>query len=89
MKRILPLLLSGAAFIMAFPPAPKAQEINIGPNGITVHRHHRYSQEEQERWERWERERELQRRDDWERQRERQRELWRERFYERNGYYPD
>jgi hypothetical protein len=86
MKRILPLLLSGAAFILAFPPALKAQEINIGPNGITVHRHHRYSQEERERWER---ERELQRRDDWERQRERQRELWRERFYERNGYYPD
>ena len=82
MKRILPLLLSGAAFIIAFPPALKAQEINIGPNGITVHRHHRYSQEERERWER---ERELQRRDDWERQRE----LWRERFYERNGYYPD
>jgi hypothetical protein len=30
MKRILPLLLSGAAFIIAFPPALKAQEINIG-----------------------------------------------------------
>jgi hypothetical protein len=86
MKRILPILLSGAAIIMAFPPAPKAQEINIGPNGITVHRHHHYTQEERERWER---ERELQRQDDWQRQRERQRELWRERFYERNGYYPD
>jgi hypothetical protein len=86
MKRILPLILSGAAFILAFLPAVKAQEINVGPNGITVYRHHRYSQEEGERWER---ERERQRRDNWERQRERQRELWRERFYERNGYYPD
>ena len=91
MKRTLTLILSGAAFIMAFPPALKAQEINIGPNGVTVHRHHRYSQEERERWERerWERERDLQRRDNWERQRERERELWRERFYERNGYYPE
>jgi hypothetical protein len=83
MKRVLPLILSGAAFILAFPPVLKAQEVVIGPNGITVQRHHRYSQEE------WERQQ-------WERQHryssdyyERQRELWRERFYERNGYYPD
>ncbi|HYY31093.1 MAG TPA: hypothetical protein VE860_24350 [Chthoniobacterales bacterium] len=71
MKRIFPLILSSAAFILAFPPALKAQEVDIGPGGITVHRQHRYS------------------RDDWERERERQRELWRERFYERHGYYPD
>jgi hypothetical protein len=79
MKRILPLILSSAAFIVAFPPALKAQEINIGPGGVTIHRHHRYSQED------WQREQ------DW---RERQRELrreqrWRQSFYERNGYYPD
>jgi hypothetical protein len=82
MKRVLPLILGGAAFIMAFPPVLKAQEVVIGPNGITVQRHHRYSQEEWERQHRysW---------DYYERQRERQRELWRERFYERNGYYPD
>jgi hypothetical protein len=87
MKRVLPLILSGAAFIVAFSPALKAQEINIGPNGITVHRHHRYSQEERER-QQWEQQHRYSQ-DYYERQRERQREAWRERFYERNGYYPD
>jgi uncharacterized protein YxeA len=87
MKRILPLILSGTAFIMAFSPALKAQEINIGPNGITVHRHHRYSEEERER-QQWEQQHRYSQ-DYYERQRERQREAWRERFYERNGYYPD
>jgi hypothetical protein len=85
MRRVLPLILSGAAFIMAFPPVLKAQEVVIGPNGITVYRHHHYSRDE------WERERQYRySRYDWEqRERERQREAWRERFYERNGYYPD
>jgi hypothetical protein len=55
MKRILPLILSSAAFILAFPPALKAQDINVGPGGITIQRHHRYSRED------WERERERQR----------------------------
>jgi hypothetical protein len=79
MKRILPLLLSSAAFILAVPPGIKAQEIDIGPGGITVHRHHRYSRED------WQREQ------DWrQRQRELQREhRWRQSFYERYGYYPD
>jgi hypothetical protein len=72
---------------MAFPPVLKAQEVVIGPNGITVQRHHRYSQEEWER-QQWERQHRYSR-DYYERERERQRELWRERFYERNGYYPD
>ena len=71
MKRFLALTLGGAAFILAFPPAIKAQEVEIGPGGVTIHRHHRHS------------------RDYWERDRERQRELWRERFYDRHGYYPD
>jgi len=79
MKRILLLILSSAAFIAAFPPALKAQEINIGPGGITVHRHHRYSQQEE-----WQRERDWQ-----ERQRELRREHWRQSFYERHGYYPE
>jgi hypothetical protein len=55
MKRILSLILSSAALILAFPPALKAQDINIGPGGITIQRHHRYSRED------WERERERQR----------------------------
>ncbi|MBV8274039.1 MAG: hypothetical protein JO170_02105 [Verrucomicrobia bacterium] len=36
MKRIIPLVLSSAAFIVAFPPALKAQDINIGPGGVTT-----------------------------------------------------
>jgi hypothetical protein len=55
MKRILPLILSSAAFIVAFQPALKAQDITVGPGGITIQRHHRYSRED------WERERERQR----------------------------
>ena len=78
MKRILPLILSSAAFIVAFPPALKAQEINIGPGGITVQRQHRYSQED------WRRERDWQ-----ERQRELRRERCRQSFYERHGYYSE
>jgi len=76
MKRILLLILSSAAFIAAFPPALKAQEINIGPGGITVQRH---SQQEE-----WQRERAWR-----ERQRELRRERWRQSFYERHGYYPE
>ena len=59
MKRLLPLILSSAALILAFPPALKAQEVEIGPGGITVHRRHRYSRED------WERERERQREEHW------------------------
>jgi hypothetical protein len=76
MKRIVPLILSSAALIVAFPPALKAQEINIGPGGITVQR--RSQQEE------WQRERAWR-----ERQRELRRERWRQSFYERHGYYPE
>ena len=58
MKRILPLILGSVAFIVAFPPALQAQDVYIGPGGVTIHRHHRD----------WERERERQRelrRDHW------------------------
>jgi len=75
MKRFFGLILGSVAFIVAFPPAIKAQEVEIGPGGVTIHRHHQHSRDY------WERDRE--------RERERQRELWRERFYDRHGYYPD
>jgi hypothetical protein len=59
MKRIITLVLTSAAFIVAFPPALKAQDINIGPGGVTIQRHHPYSRED------WERERERERRLRW------------------------
>jgi hypothetical protein len=77
MKRIIPLILGSVALIVAFPPAVKAQEINIGPGGVTIQRHHRYSRED------WERERERERQLHW------RQEFYERHGYYPDGYYPD
>jgi hypothetical protein len=83
MKRILLLTLTGTGLLI---PSLKAQDVTIGPGGVTIERHqrHYYNSDEyrarQRQREYW-RERRLQQ-ERWDR------EGWQERFYERHGYWP-
>jgi len=80
MRRIILLTLGGLAFLIpSFPAA--AQDVTVGPGGISVQPHRHYYDSDE--WRARERQRE------YGRERHAQREMWRQRFYERHGYWPE
>ena len=73
------MTLGGLAFLS--PGLTTAQNVTIGPGGISVQPHRHYYNSDEWRAQQ-------QRREYW-RERQMQRDAWRQRFYERHGYWPE